>query len=128
MIHNGEVLGDHLCQELMTEGRLQSKLRGHGVRDPAEVADAYLEGDGSLTVLRKADYPREQAFSEDVHETPACYQAQIAAHLKCIEKLTAALAKPWAGGRSKLATVCLSSQEYSGTHHLARKHKTGFTG
>jgi uncharacterized membrane protein YcaP (DUF421 family) len=53
LIHDGVILHDNLRRELMTEGRLRAKLRGKGVRDPVEVADAWLEGNGKLSVIRK---------------------------------------------------------------------------
>jgi uncharacterized membrane protein YcaP (DUF421 family) len=54
LVHDGVILRDNLRQELLTEDRLQAKLRGQGVREPAQVADAWLEGDGRLSVIKKA--------------------------------------------------------------------------
>jgi uncharacterized membrane protein YcaP (DUF421 family) len=36
---------------------LKTKLREHGVTDPCEVAKAYIEPDGQVTVLKKAPSP-----------------------------------------------------------------------
>jgi uncharacterized membrane protein YcaP (DUF421 family) len=38
----------------MSETELATKLREHGVTDPHEVAKAYIEPDGQVTVLKKS--------------------------------------------------------------------------
>lgn len=53
LIDNGRVLRKHLRVELMSENELESKLREQGVDDPREVAKAYIEPDGQVTVLKK---------------------------------------------------------------------------
>ena len=53
LIDNGRVLRKHLRVELMSENELESKLREQGVADPREVAKAYIEPDGQVTVLKK---------------------------------------------------------------------------
>jgi uncharacterized membrane protein YcaP (DUF421 family) len=53
LIRDGRVLHDHLRHELMTESQLCCKLRGHGVREPADVAEAWMEGDGQVTVIKQ---------------------------------------------------------------------------
>lgn len=53
LIENGQVCRDKLARELMTESQLYSKLRRHGVREPSEVAQAWMEGDGHVSVIRK---------------------------------------------------------------------------
>jgi uncharacterized membrane protein YcaP (DUF421 family) len=57
LIHDGVILRDNLRHELMTEGRLRAKLRGKGVREPAEVADAWMEGEGKISVIKKEATP-----------------------------------------------------------------------
>jgi uncharacterized membrane protein YcaP (DUF421 family) len=37
----------------VSELELKSKLREHGVEDPREVKQAYMEPDGQITVLKK---------------------------------------------------------------------------
>ena len=54
LIDNGRVLWRHLRQEFVSEAELQSKLREHGVNDPREVAKAFMEPDGQVTVLKKS--------------------------------------------------------------------------
>ena len=54
LIDNGRVLWKHLRVELISEMELKTKLREHGVTDPREVAKAYIEPDGQVTVLKKA--------------------------------------------------------------------------
>ena len=47
------MLWRHLRQEFVSETELKTKLREHGVTDPHEVAKAYMEPDGQVTVLKK---------------------------------------------------------------------------
>ncbi|HEX2197789.1 MAG TPA: YetF domain-containing protein [Burkholderiales bacterium] len=53
LIDNGRVLWRHLRQELISQGELETKLREHGITDPRDVAKAYIESDGQVTVLKK---------------------------------------------------------------------------
>jgi uncharacterized membrane protein YcaP (DUF421 family) len=51
LIDRGKVLWRNLRRELISELELRSKLREHGVEDPKEVERAYMEPDGSITVV-----------------------------------------------------------------------------
>jgi uncharacterized membrane protein YcaP (DUF421 family) len=53
LIRDGKVLHDKLEGELMTESQLRCKLRRHGVREPCEVVEAWMEGDGHVSVITK---------------------------------------------------------------------------
>ena len=53
LIRDGQVLWKHLRLERLSEGELATKLREHGVTHPSEVAKAYMEPDGQVTVLKK---------------------------------------------------------------------------
>jgi uncharacterized membrane protein YcaP (DUF421 family) len=53
LVADGRVLWRHLRQENVSEMELRSKLREHGVADPREVARAYMEPDGQITVIKK---------------------------------------------------------------------------
>lgn len=53
LIENGRLLRRHMRQELISESELKTKLREQGVGDPGEVAKAYIEPDGQVTVLKK---------------------------------------------------------------------------
>ena len=55
LIRNGQILSDKLEGELMTETQLGSKLRRKGVREPEEVAEAWMEGDGHVSVIKKSE-------------------------------------------------------------------------
>src|SRR5262249_33835487 len=57
LIRDGRVLTENLRNELMTADRLQSKLGGQGVTDPAEVSEAWLEGDGEVSVIKRGAAP-----------------------------------------------------------------------
>ena len=52
LIKNNQVEQDNLRRELMTEGQLLCKLRLHGISGVDEVKEAYLEGDGSVSVIK----------------------------------------------------------------------------
>jgi uncharacterized membrane protein YcaP (DUF421 family) len=51
LIDRGKVLWRNLRRELISELELHSKLREHGIQDPREVQRAYMEPDGSITVI-----------------------------------------------------------------------------
>lgn len=53
LIDHGRVLHRHLRHEFISEDELQAKLREHGVTDPSQVAQAYMESDGQVTVIKQ---------------------------------------------------------------------------
>jgi uncharacterized membrane protein YcaP (DUF421 family) len=53
LIDNGRVLRRNLRVEFVSEDELRSKLREHGVTDYAQVAKAYMEGDGEVSVIKR---------------------------------------------------------------------------
>jgi uncharacterized membrane protein YcaP (DUF421 family) len=53
LIRNGRILHRHLRLEFISKAELQTKLREHGVTDPEEVAAAYMESDGEVTVIKR---------------------------------------------------------------------------
>lgn len=53
LVRNGNILPKNLRHELMTEQQFRSKLRRHGIDDVADVAEAWMEGDGQVTAIRK---------------------------------------------------------------------------
>jgi len=53
LIKDGHVIRKHLRQELITMDELMSHLREEGVSSPNEVALAYVEPDGSISVKKK---------------------------------------------------------------------------
>src|SRR5947209_6964675 len=61
LIRDGRIERQSLRHELMTEDRLISKLRGHGVTDPKEVAEAWLEGDGEVSVIKREGDPKPES-------------------------------------------------------------------
>jgi uncharacterized membrane protein YcaP (DUF421 family) len=54
LIQNGQILWRNLRKELVSELELMTKLREHGVEDPREVARAYMEPNGTVTVIKKS--------------------------------------------------------------------------
>jgi len=55
LIEDGRTLPRNLRSELLTMEELMSQLRAQGVADIGEVRQAFLEGSGQLTVVRKDD-------------------------------------------------------------------------
>jgi uncharacterized membrane protein YcaP (DUF421 family) len=55
LIHNGELLQDHLAREHVSTDEIQRALREHGICHVNEVSLAVLEVDGSISVLKYDD-------------------------------------------------------------------------
>jgi uncharacterized membrane protein YcaP (DUF421 family) len=55
LIRDGQVVDANLRRELMTDSQLHCQLRHKGVADPEEVAEAWIESSGEITVIRKPD-------------------------------------------------------------------------
>lgn len=53
LVQDGRVLWRNLRLEYVSEQELRGKLREQGVDDPREVAKAYLETDGQISVIRR---------------------------------------------------------------------------
>lgn len=53
LIDHGRLLHRNLRHEFISEDELKAKLREHGVTDPRQVAQAYMEADGQVTVIKK---------------------------------------------------------------------------
>lgn len=54
LIRNGTLQRSNLKQQMVTETELESQLRTHGIEDLAEVKQASLEPDGSISVIRQS--------------------------------------------------------------------------
>jgi uncharacterized membrane protein YcaP (DUF421 family) len=59
LIHNGELLMDHLKREHLTVDEVMRSLREHGIGSVAEVAIGVLEVDGSLSFLKIDELPED---------------------------------------------------------------------
>jgi uncharacterized membrane protein YcaP (DUF421 family) len=53
LVKDGRMIRRNMRQELITEDELMSQLRQNGVRNINEVKEAYMEGDGGITVISK---------------------------------------------------------------------------
>ncbi len=51
LVKNGQMIRRHMQRELITDDELMSKLRQQGVEFLAEVKFAYLEADGSISII-----------------------------------------------------------------------------
>ena len=54
LIINGRVIRKNLADELMTEDELMTQLRLQGAEEIQQVKAAYLEGNGDISVIRRA--------------------------------------------------------------------------
>ena len=54
LIEDGRLLRRNMRRELITMDELMSQLREAGVESPEEVKAAYMEGDGEISVIRRA--------------------------------------------------------------------------
>ncbi|MEJ2747496.1 MAG: DUF421 domain-containing protein [Anaerolineae bacterium] len=55
LVKNGRLLHKNMRHELITVDELMTQLRRAGVHDLADVAEAHMEGDGSITVTPHAN-------------------------------------------------------------------------
>ena len=55
VVHDGEILKRNLRREFLTEEELDAQLRLQGVHAIEEVARAYVEHDGRISVIRRHD-------------------------------------------------------------------------
>lgn len=53
LIKDGRMIRPNMRKELITEDELMSQLHRNGVRNIMEVKEAFMEGDGSITVIKK---------------------------------------------------------------------------
>lgn len=65
LVKDGKILRKNMQKELITKEELLSQLRLQGVEDVAEVKECYLEGEGSISVIKiKSD---ESAKNQKKH-------------------------------------------------------------
>ncbi len=62
LIRDGRILRQNLRRELITIPELESQLREQGIQDASEVKTAFMEGDGSFSVVK---------VDSDAETTPA---------------------------------------------------------
>lgn len=53
LVRDGRLIYRNLRHEFVTEDELKSKLRAKGVNDVSEVAQAYMESDGTVSVIKR---------------------------------------------------------------------------
>ena len=60
LVKNGVTLHRNMRRELITEGELRSQLRKQGIENIADVKKAFMEADGSISVIVDEAKPRSQ--------------------------------------------------------------------
>jgi uncharacterized membrane protein YcaP (DUF421 family) len=53
LVRNGQLIHRNLRHEFVTEDELRSKLREKGVKEYSEVAEAHMESDGTVSVIKR---------------------------------------------------------------------------
>lgn len=53
LVRDGRMIRRNMRRELVTEEELTAKLRQHGVKDVGEVAEARMESDGQVSVIKR---------------------------------------------------------------------------
>jgi uncharacterized membrane protein YcaP (DUF421 family) len=64
LIENGQMLRRNMRRELIGEQELMSYLREQGVEDVAEVKEAYMEGDGRISMISRESKKERGAQSD----------------------------------------------------------------
>ncbi|MHB9155623.1 MAG: DUF421 domain-containing protein [Endomicrobiales bacterium] len=57
LVKDGQMLRRNMRRELITEGELMSQLREQGIETISEVREAYMEGDGHISIVPKEGKP-----------------------------------------------------------------------
>lgn len=57
LVHDGRMLRRNMAKELMTEEELMSAIRLEGLESLDQVKDAYMEGDGRISVIPRNGKP-----------------------------------------------------------------------
>lgn len=65
LVRDGRINQRNLRRELMSKDELYAKLREHGIADLAEVKFAYMESDGSVSVIRNKAAASAQDDDDD---------------------------------------------------------------
>lgn len=55
LIRDGQILKRNLRREFMSEEELLAKLREHEITNPADVRLAYMESDGTISVIKRSN-------------------------------------------------------------------------
>ena len=67
LIKDGRMLVRNMRQEMITAEELNSQLRQQGIESCAEVKEAYIEGDGRISIIKRQ---RESAPSKPREKVP----------------------------------------------------------
>jgi len=54
LVHRGRILSRNLRREFISESELRAKLREHGISHLSQVESAFMESDGSISVIRRS--------------------------------------------------------------------------
>ncbi|MGZ8163357.1 MAG: YetF domain-containing protein, partial [Methylobacter sp.] len=53
LFRDGKLLHRNMRQEMLTEEELMSKIREQGLEDLSQVKEIYMEGDGTISVIKR---------------------------------------------------------------------------
>ncbi|NMG64265.1 DUF421 domain-containing protein [Azoarcus indigens] len=55
LVHRGRILSRNLRREFISQSELYAKLREHGISHLSQVQAAFMESDGTISVIRRSD-------------------------------------------------------------------------
>ena len=55
LIKDGRVIRENLKKKFISEEELMSQLRQQGISDPKKVKEAFIEGDGHISVIKQEE-------------------------------------------------------------------------
>jgi uncharacterized membrane protein YcaP (DUF421 family) len=68
LVKNGRMIHRNLRRELITEDELMGNLREKGISDLGQVKEAYIEGEGNISVI---PYQRDETTNQSKRKKPA---------------------------------------------------------
>ena len=72
LIHHGKIIEKHMERELLSHRELHAMLRKQGVHSLDEVAEAVLESDGYVSIIRKGEPMPADARKELLDDCDQC--------------------------------------------------------
>ncbi|MBA4062685.1 MAG: DUF421 domain-containing protein [Isosphaera sp.] len=92
LVRDGEPLRENMAAEGITDDELEAQLRGQGIDDVGKVKAAFIESEGTVSVIPKADPPPAELSAAIARLVAAAEQAWAAA--EAARKLLSRLPPP----------------------------------
>ena len=69
MVKDGQLVRRNMQREMITRDELMSQLRENGIEDLPDLKKCFLESNGPMSVIRREDGPRAEAYSKGKRRT-----------------------------------------------------------